>query len=121
MQTVAQQLSVIASHVQRAAAERAQMQAEIDALAQQCHDARCRAWQTRKDGGKYARTGLCAAVVARLPAGEKYALRLCEVDALVTDIPHSTEGLSGMLTSLIDQGLIARVGERRKYRYFKNP
>lgn len=56
---------------------------------------------------------------ARLPAGEKKALLLSEVEALIEDVPHAYTGLSATLVNLIKQDLVCRTGERRQFRYFK--
>jgi len=119
MHTVAQQLDLISQHIQRAAAERERQAQTERMLAERSAEARRRAWQTRKDSGKYAPTGLIGAVLNRMPVGIDNAIFHWQVEALVADVPHAPYGLSEALSRLRDRGLIARTGERRQYRYFK--
>ena len=119
MASFAQQLQAASVHAARVSAEKKRQAAEQDARLKQRKVAQARAWETRRDSGKFAHTGLAAAVLARLPAGEKNALLLSEVEALIEDVPHAYTGLSATLVNLIKQDLVCRTGERRQFRYFK--
>ena len=119
MTSFAQQLRAASVHAARVSAEKKRQAADQDARLKQRKVAQARAWETRRDSGKFAQTGLAAAVLARLPAGEKNALLLSEVEALIEDVPHAYTGLSATLDNLIKQDLVCRTGERRQFRYYK--
>ena len=118
MASFAQQLQAAGVHAARVSAEKKRQSEEAEARLAQRKATKARAWATRRDSGKFAQTGLAAAVLARLPAGEKNALRLSEVEALIEDVPHAYTGLSATLVNLIKQDLVCRTGERRQFRYY---
>jgi hypothetical protein len=119
MFSIADQLKAISCHASRLAAEKKRHADEHQARLKQRKAAQDRAWATRRDSGKFARTGLAAAVLVRLPAGEQNALLLSQVEVLLEDVPHAPTGLSATLVNLVKQDLVCRIGERRQFRYFK--
>lgn len=122
MQTLFDQLNAIATHAAAISAEAKRKQADADAATRLRSATRQRSWESRKDGGKFAQTGLSDALLARLPKTEKTAMTLSAVEALVSDVPHAASGLSATLVNLKKQGFVERTGEVRNYRYYlKNP
>ena len=119
MITVAEQLRAASQHAARLAAEKQRLLAEKEAREQQRRQAQLRGWETRRDSGKFAATGLAAMVLSRLPQGINNALLLSEIEARLADIPHAPSGVSSTLVGLIHQGLASRTGERRNFRYYK--
>lgn len=119
MFTVFDQLTAISVYARKLSTEQKRRADEHEARLKQRKAAQARAWATRRDSGKFAQTGLAAAVLVRLPTGEKNALLLSEVEALIEDVPHAPTGLSATLVNLVKQDLVCRIGERRQFRYFK--
>lgn len=113
------QLEAASIHAARIGAEKRRQQEEKAAREAQRKEANQRAWETRRDSGKFAATGLVGTVLERLPQGKENAITLAEVEARLADVPHAPSGVSSTLVSLINQGLAGRTGERRAYRYFK--
>lgn len=119
MITVVEQLHAASQHAARLSAEKLRLQAEKEARDRQRKQANRRGWESRRDSGKYAATGLVATVLCRLPQGAANALLLSEIEARLADVPHAPSGVSATLVGLIKQGLAERTGERRNFRYFK--
>ncbi len=119
MYRFAQQLAAAAAHAarQRNAANAAAKAREEET--RQRRLAAQRTWAARGDAGKFAATGMIAAVLDALPASADRGLTLREVEARLADIPHAASGVSSTLTSLIKQGKADRTGELRHYRYFR--
>jgi hypothetical protein len=88
------------------------------------HYARIQVERAERDVKKQRRgssnnRGVTRTVVERLPRGADAALTVAEVCALLSDIEFSKNGLSGLLTTLIDRGEVMRRGSSGHYRYYK--
>lgn len=119
MISVVEQLHAASQNAARLAAEKRRLQAEKEERDRQRKQANRRGWESRRDSGKYAATGLVATVLSPLPQGAANALLLSEIEARLADVPHAPSGVSATLVGLIKQGLAERIGERRNFRYFK--
>jgi len=73
----------------------------------------------RRSAGKYAFTGLNAALCERLPVGADCAILMSDVRWLLTDIDYAESGLSAALTTLSGAGRIHKTGCRGSYRYYR--
>lgn len=113
MLSLAQQLDTISRHAAALNAQRAELVKLEQARQAKAAESRQKQWASQK-----AKTGLTAALLARLPAGPANAISVADIHRLFADFPHAPTGISSALTVLCKTGDIKRTGERRAYRYY---